>query len=162
MEVLVLNSGSSSVKFELFEMPSGVAVSAGLIERVGGPGGPPDHETALRGATSALRLHSPDLVAIGHRVVHGGARFRSPALIDGDVLLAIEELAPLHNPPNLAGIAVTRDIRPDLPQVAVFDTAFHATIPRVISRAESPVAVCVVPTNEELEVARQILSIARP
>jgi acetate kinase len=133
-EVLVLNSGSSSVKFEVFDAATGLStVAGGMVEQIGEPGGPADHDDALRSAASALRLDSADLVAIGHRVVHGGADFRAPTLITSGVIAAIEALtplAPLHNPHNLAGIQVTRSIRGDLPQVAVFDTAFHATIPR--------------------------------
>ncbi len=129
--ILVLNCGSSSIKYHLFT-GSLVPVSGGLIEKIGEPGGPASHASALADAAADLHLDSPDLTAIGHRVVHGGARFVEPTLIDDGVIAAIElltPLAPLHNPPALACIAVTRDRRPDLPQVAVFDTAFHATLP---------------------------------
>jgi acetate kinase len=129
--VLVVNSGSSSVKYQVFDADHGV-VAKGLVERIGEPDGPADHDAALRDAAADMRLDAPELVAVGHRVVHGGADFRAPTVITDQVIAAIERLtplAPLHNPPNLAGIAVARALRPDLPQVAVFDTAFHATIP---------------------------------
>lgn len=126
--ILVLNCGSSSVKYRLFDSQL-QPVRSGLVEHIGEPGGPPTHEAALH---TDLGLTAPDLTAVGHRVVHGGARFTAPTLLTDEVVAALGELtplAPLHNPPALAGIAVTRKLRPDLPQVAVFDTAFHATIP---------------------------------
>ncbi|WP_433344518.1 acetate/propionate family kinase [Micromonospora sp. CA-111912] len=127
--VLVLNCGSSSVKYRLYD---GDEVRAsGTVERVGEPeGGPADHETAVREILGRLDLAG--LVAVGHRVVHGGRRFAEPVLIDDAVFAAIEELvplAPLHNPANLAGIRVAREALPGVPQVAVFDTAFHHTLP---------------------------------
>jgi acetate kinase len=129
--ILVLNCGSSSIKYRLFS-PQLAPLSGGVIEHVGEPDGPASHTEALRAATAQLRLDSSDLTAIGHRVIHGGSTFVAPTLITDDVIAAVEELtplAPLHNPPALAGIAVTRTARPDLPQVAIFDTAFHATLP---------------------------------
>ncbi|GAA3425235.1 acetate kinase [Streptosporangium nondiastaticum] len=134
--VLVVNSGSSSVKYRLLEGDERLA--SGTVERIGEPGSPvPDHEAALKliGAELAgrgLGIDSPELTAVGHRVVHGGVTFTEPTLITDDVVGKIEELiplAPLHNPAGLAGIEAVRRLRPDLPQVAVFDTAFHATIP---------------------------------
>ncbi|MGR6321884.1 acetate kinase [Micromonospora soli] len=127
--VLVLNCGSSSVKYRLYD---GEEVrDNGKIERVGEPGGgPADHETAVREIIDRLDLGG--LSAVGHRVVHGGRRFSTPTLIDDRVFAAIEDLvplAPLHNPANLAGIRVAREALPDTPQVAVFDTAFHHTLP---------------------------------
>ncbi|MEU5723984.1 acetate kinase [Micromonospora sp. NPDC047738] len=127
--VLVLNCGSSSVKYRLYD---GEEVrDKGKIERVGEPGGgPPDHASAVREIIDRLDLDG--LAAVGHRVVHGGRRFSEPTLIDDPVLAAIEDLvplAPLHNPVNLAGIRVAREVLPDTPQVAVFDTAFHHTLP---------------------------------
>ncbi|HEY2792998.1 MAG TPA: acetate kinase [Micromonosporaceae bacterium] len=107
-------------------------VTDGLIEHIGEPGGPRDHTEALRAAAPDMRLDSPDLTAIGHRLIHGGDEFVAPTLITDDVVAAIDRLAPLaplHNPPALAGVAVARAARPDLPHVAVFDTAFHASIP---------------------------------
>lgn len=135
--VLVLNSGSSSVKYQLLDMADGSRPAAGIVERIGEPGGVADHAEALKNvaaelAARGLGLDSPELAAVGHRVVHGGTRFTEPTLIDDEVLAAVEELvplAPLHNPANITGIRVARDLRPDLPQVAVFDTAFHSTVP---------------------------------
>ena len=127
--VLVVNSGSSSVKYHLFD--GGRTLARGIVERIGEAGGEaPDHDAALRRVIASTDLSG--LAAVGHRVVHGGAKFTEPVLIDDDVVATIEALAPLaplHNPPNLAGIAATRRLFPDLPQVAVFDTAFHRTLP---------------------------------
>ncbi|MBQ1071823.1 acetate kinase [Micromonospora sp. C31] len=127
--VLVLNCGSSSVKYRLFDGDR--VVDKGTVERVGeAGGGPADHETAVRGILDTLDLTG--LTAVGHRVVHGGKRFGEPVLVDDAVLTAIRDLvplAPLHNPANLAGIEVTRAALPQVPQVAVFDTAFHHTLP---------------------------------
>jgi acetate kinase len=127
--VLVLNCGSSSVKYRLFDGPATVA--KGLIERIGEPGGDAvDFSSALGTIMDAVDLSG--LAAVGHRVVHGGSAFAGPAIVDDDVIAAIESvvpLAPLHNPAALTGIAVTRALLPHVPQVAVFDTAFHATIP---------------------------------
>ncbi len=127
--VLVLNSGSSSVKYRLFEGSDTVA--KGLIERIGEPDGDAgDHAGALRRVMDEVAMDG--LAAVGHRVVHGGPEFADPTIIDDDVVATIERLvplAPLHNPPALSGIAVARELLPDTPQVAVFDTAFHATIP---------------------------------
>ncbi|MER7207376.1 acetate kinase [Streptosporangium sp. NPDC000239] len=133
--VLVINSGSSSVKYALLAGEDRLA--SGIVERIGEPGSPvADHGAALdivadELAGQGLGIDSPELTAIGHRVVHGGTDFTEPTLITDEVTAMIEELvplAPLHNPGNLAGIEVTRRLRPDLPQVAVFDTAFHSTI----------------------------------
>ncbi|GAB3156110.1 acetate kinase [Micromonospora sonneratiae] len=127
--VLVLNCGSSSVKFRLYDGDR--VTDKGIVERIGEPGGgPADHETAVRGILDGLDLTG--LTAVGHRVVHGGKRFGEPVLIDDAVLTAIRDLiplAPLHNPANLIGIEVTRAALPDVPQVAIFDTAFHTTLP---------------------------------
>lgn len=146
--VLVLNSGSSSVKYQLLDMAEAAdgtdrgRLVSGLVERIGEEGGVADHDEALRRvagqlAERGLGLDSPELAAVGHRVVHGGTRFTAPTLITDEVLAAIEDLvplAPLHNPANIAGIRVARALRPDLPQVAVFDTAFHATLPEAAAR----------------------------
>ncbi|WP_329174520.1 acetate kinase [Streptomyces sp. NBC_01477] len=140
--VLVLNSGSSSVKYQLIDMAGEQRLASGVVERIGEPGGAADHAQALREAAGDLRgrglgLDSPELAAVGHRVVHGGTRFTAPTLITDEVLAGIEELvplAPLHNPANITGIEVARELRPDLPQVAVFDTAFHATLPEAAAR----------------------------
>ena len=124
MAVLVLNSGSSSVKYQLIDTADGRRVAGGLIEEV------VDHERALGEVIDRLGEAAVD--AIGHRVVHGGEQFSAPTLIDDSVIATIESLvplAPLHNPANLAGIRAARRTWPDLPQVAVFDTAFHRTLP---------------------------------
>jgi len=127
--ILVLNTGSSSVKFRLFDGSD--TVTKGLVERIGEPdGGARDHAAALRRIMDELELGG--LAAVGHRVVHGGGAFDKATVIDDQVVAAIEAvvpLAPLHNPPALTGIAVARKLLPEVPQVAVFDTAFHATIP---------------------------------
>jgi acetate kinase len=127
--VLVLNTGSSSVKYRLFDGSD--TVTKGLVERIGEPDGDAsDHAAALRRIMDELDLSG--LAAVGHRVVHGGDAFDQATIIDDRVIAAIEALAPLaplHNPPALTGIAVARKLLPEVPQVAVFDTAFHATIP---------------------------------
>ncbi|SNY07853.1 acetate/propionate family kinase [Paractinoplanes atraurantiacus] len=127
--VLVLNSGSSSVKYRLFDGTETVA--KGLIERIGEAGGDTaDHRAALQRIMDSVDLSG--LAAVGHRVVHGGPEFSAPTVIDDEVVARIESLvplAPLHNPAALTGIEVARKLLPDVPQVAVFDTAFHATIP---------------------------------
>jgi acetate kinase len=159
MTVLVLNCGSSSVKYRLLE-PDGPVLAGGLVERIGEgsqgrwrhsvgdpadgepdthehTGAVPDHRAALEHVLRAFSEHGPDLAgaglaAVGHRVVHGGERFREPTLVDPDVLAAVEELsvlAPLHNPAGLTGLRVAREVLPDVPHVAVFDTAFHASMP---------------------------------
>lgn len=149
--VLVLNSGSSSLKYRLIEMADESVRAHGLIERIGGAGlgairhdsaagryeheAPiPDHSGALKEMLRTFAVHGPDLTpaAIGHRVVHGGERFSAPALVTHEVLTAIDELAdlaPLHNPPGLLGIRAAQEAFPAVPHVAVFDTAFHRTVP---------------------------------
>ncbi|MGW5846588.1 acetate kinase [Streptomyces sp. NPDC055254] len=165
--VLVLNSGSSSVKYQLLDMADRSRLAAGLVERIGeetsrlvherlvpagGADAPAgrrerlgpiaDHRAAL-GAVAAelaadgLGLDSPELAAVGHRVVHGGTKFTEPTVIDDAVLAeirALVPLAPLHNPANVTGIEVARGLRGDIPQVAVFDTAFHSTMPEYAAR----------------------------
>ena len=128
--VFVLNAGSSSIKYTVLEVEEGAVLADGIVERIGVPGGVPDHATAL--ATVLAEIGDRAIDAVGHRVVHGGERFTEATVIDDDVEAAIEqliELAPLHNPAGLAGIRAARSALPDVPQVAVFDTAFHATIP---------------------------------
>lgn len=134
--VLVLNSGSSSIKFQLVDPVAGVAVVAGLVEQIGEPGsGIADHAEGLRRAHRILTDSGVDLAgikAVGHRVVHGGNLFWQPTLITDAVLAEIEqlaELAPLHNPPNAIGITVARNDFPDVPHVAVFDTGFFHSLP---------------------------------
>jgi len=158
--VLVLNSGSSSVKFAVLAPASGERVLAGMAEKVGTPETelrirrhPDDvvterlREGSFQAVISRILDHLPEsglgtaedgapgqahLVGAGHRVVHGGERFTASVVVDDEVIAAIRafsHLAPLHNPANLAGIEAVRATRPDLPQVAVFDTAFHQTMP---------------------------------
>jgi acetate kinase len=130
--ILVLNAGSSSLKYRLFAADLSV-VTSGLVEHIGEPGSAVgDQEAALGRLASSLDLAALPLTGIGHRVVHGGTRFHGPTVVDDDVIAAIRSLiplAPLHNPANLAGIELARRLRPDVPHVAVFDTAFHATLP---------------------------------
>ena len=132
-DVLVLNCGSSSVKYRVFRGDETTA--SGLVERIGEPGGDAaSHEEALRVVLS--RVDTEAIVAVGHRVVHGGLRFTEPTLIDDEVVEQVRRLsplAPLHNPANLAGIEAARAALPELPQVAVFDTAFHRTLPPAAS-----------------------------
>lgn len=130
-DVLVVNSGSSSLKYQL-RAGTGERLERGTVERIG-PGG---HDQALAGVLAQLEDARPGVlagvVAVGHRVVHGGTRYTTATVVDDDVERGIEELsalAPLHNPPQLAGIRALRARLPQVPQVAVFDTAFHATIP---------------------------------
>jgi len=160
MKILVLNSGSSSLKYQLIDVDNGEVVGKGLAERIGVQGAEgasltfqangkkaqtipadmPDHDEAMRLVFHALT--DPDsgairdiceISAVGHRVVHGGERFVQPTLVTEETLReidAVSDLAPLHNPPNLAGIKACRRAMPDVPQVAVFDTAFFAPIPK--------------------------------
>lgn len=153
--ILVINSGSSSLKFQLITMPSEEVLASGLVERIGLESGKvhyksdsfstseekeiKDHSVALKEVTKYLLdpekgvIKDPaDIPAIGHRVVHGGDSFSDTIVIDDKVKASIKELftlAPLHNPPNLKGIEVAEEIFPDATQVAVFDTAFHQSIP---------------------------------
>jgi acetate kinase len=126
-DILVLNAGSSSLKYRLFR--SGEPAGGGIVERIGEPSGSaPDHGAAVEWVLDRLS----GVGAVGHRIVHGGTRFRAPVLVDDAVLSAIRslsELAPLHNPVGVAGIEAARRALPGVPQVAVFDTAFHATLP---------------------------------
>jgi acetate kinase len=128
--VLVLNVGSSSVKYRVVDPYTGEVVLTGTVERLERGG----HAGALEAVARAVRAtgRADDLVAVGHRVVHGGTDFHEPTLVDDDVLTRIEALstlAPLHNPPAVAGIRSARAAYPDLPQVAVFDTAFFHDLP---------------------------------
>ena len=154
MSVLVVNAGSSSVKYALLDTAARGASSVlakGLVERVGGDrpmlrhDGPDgrheedvdaaDHTAALAAVGDAFDRHGPGtdgLTAVGHRVVHGGDEYSDAVRVDDDVLATIERLAvlaPLHNPVNVAGIRAARERFPDVPHVAVFDTAFHAGLP---------------------------------
>ncbi|MGQ9622702.1 MAG: acetate/propionate family kinase [Candidatus Caldatribacteriaceae bacterium] len=158
MNILVVNCGSSTVKYQLFRMEDESryeVLAKGIVERIGIPGsrlecnhlgtshveerGVPNHRVALECVVRALTeggtrvLESTkEIEAVGHRVVHGGERFASSVVIDEEVLQVIRacaDLAPLHNPPNILGIEACRDLMPEVPQVAVFDTAFHGTLP---------------------------------
>ncbi|WP_210414020.1 acetate/propionate family kinase [Protaetiibacter larvae] len=128
--VFVLNVGSSSIKYRVLDVEHGTVHADGVIERIGVPGsGVPDHAAALEAVLAGLGGVRID--AVGHRIVHGGTRFVQATVIDDDVereIEALADLAPLHNPPGLAGIRAARAALPELPHVAVFDTAFHATI----------------------------------
>ena len=148
MRILVLNAGSSSVKYQVFSMAGNAEVlTSGLVDRIGEPG---SEITSHHHALEHLILHlqregiigsGQGIDAIGHRVVHGGERFQQPVLIDADVIAAIRDmipLAPLHNPANLQGIEVAQQLFPGIPQVAVFDTAFHQTMPPVAFRYALP------------------------
>lgn len=151
--VLVINSGSSSIKYQLVDPASGHAMASGLVERIGEPIGHirhryslkevdinepiPDHEAGMRMVLDLFEevgpsLEEANIVAVGHRIVQGGNAFSGPALIDDRVLRLIDELsalAPLHNPAALDGVKVAQKLLPDIPQVAVFDTAFFQDLP---------------------------------
>ena len=131
--VLVVNSGSSSLKYQLVEPETATSVTSGLVERIGEPGGVADHGAALRKAIDALGpLDAAGIVAVGHRVVHGGPEFGAPVIADDGVVAKIHDLvplAPLHNPANVRGIEVARELLPDVPHVVVFDTAFFHSLP---------------------------------
>ncbi|MFG2441484.1 acetate kinase [Nocardia fluminea] len=152
--VLVLNSGSSSIKYQLLHAVSAQVLASGLVEKIGEShggrivheagdaeleynGAIPDHRAGLLRAFEMFRQTGLDLTtigigAVGHRVVHGGEVFWEPTLITDDVLRAIDELsvlAPLHNPANVVGIESTRELLPGIPEVAVFDTAFFHAMP---------------------------------
>jgi acetate kinase len=150
--ILVLNCGSSSAKFAVIDPTSGAEHVSGVAQRLGSPEATLDwkragkkqsqaiadarHEEALRAVVSLLgKLELLDgLLAVGHRVVHGGDKFSGSLPITPQVIAQIEEcsaLGPLHNPPNLTGIRIAQELLPRLPQVAVFDTAFHQTMPEV-------------------------------
>ena len=129
MRILVINSGSSSIKYKLFDMPRKKLLSEGKIEHIGEEGSSvADHYTGLR-----LILEKVDSIeAVGHRVVHGAERFKAPVLVDDSVIRKIKQccsIAPLHNPANLAGIKACKKLLPGIKQVVVFDTAFHQTLP---------------------------------
>ena len=156
MKILVVNSGSSSIKYQLFDMTDESVLAKGLVERIGisdsiinhypsnrdpviNHQDIPNHRVGIKLMMDAL-LH-PDygvikdiseIVAVGHRVVHAGEKFSGSVLLTDEVMDALKEcieLAPLHNPPNILGIEVCKELMPGVPQVGVFDTAFHQTIP---------------------------------
>jgi acetate kinase len=128
--VFVVNSGSSSIKWELLDAESGSTFSGGIVERIGEPGGgATDHDEGMQQILALLGDEHPAVV--GHRVVHGGAQFTGATVITDKVAARLDELsvlAPLHNPENLKGIRAARAAFADVPHVAVFDTAFHSTL----------------------------------
>jgi acetate kinase len=172
MKILVINSGSSSIKYQLFDGGKMIPMASGLVEKIGELSSRikhsaiaipqsttrtledlqiPDHRTGLSYMVDLLMdveigvITSPDdITAVGHRVVHGGERFSQPTIITGEVLETIETLiplAPLHNPANLSGIQVAQELFPAATQVAVFDTAFHQTMPAEAYRYAVPNAL---------------------
>ncbi len=155
MKILIINCGSSSIKYQLIDMNGEIVMAKGLVERIGIEGSRIKHETTgkdkviindpLENHGVALKyvldaIVSPEygaiasmdeISAVGHRVVHGGEKFSTSVIIDDEVMTAIEdcvELAPLHNPPNIMGIKACQELMPSTPMVAVFDTAFHQTM----------------------------------
>lgn len=148
MNILVLNAGSSSIKYQVIEMPSQNVLCSGLLERIGSNDAllthkslkgidkrnveAKSHKSGMRLIASVIKDVTGDIAAVGHRVVHGGDLYAETTLINEDVKKQIEKfctLAPLHNPANLEGIQLAEEVFPDAMQVAVFDTAFHQTIP---------------------------------
>jgi acetate kinase len=126
MRILVLNCGSASVKYELIEGHAGLSLRRGIVEHI------TSYLDAVREAIAHLVSSPAAIDAVGHRVVHGGERFSAAVLLDDAVareLEALNDLAPLHNPANLAGYYAARAVLPHCPHVAVFDTAFHQTVP---------------------------------
>ncbi len=152
-KVLAINAGSSSLKFQLFEMPAETVLTKGVVERIGFDdaiftivvnGEKQQEVTAIPNHAVAVKMLLDKLIrygiirsfeeidGIGHRVVHGGEKFSDSVLITDEVMKQIEEvseLAPLHNPANLVGIRAFQEVLPNVPAVAVFDTAFHQTMP---------------------------------
>ena len=149
--ILVLNCGSSSIKYQVIDVDDESRLATGLVQKIGLPDSSLDHTTdgethridrmvanhqeALQLVVNAFELYGPPLsevVAVGHRAVHGGEAFRQPVRIDAGViekLVELSPLAPLHNPPGIAGIEAAMAALPDVPHVAIFDTAFFATLP---------------------------------
>lgn len=157
MKVLVVNCGSSSLKYQLFNMMDESVLAKGLVERIGLEGSVLNHQPtghdkvvikadisnhsvgiklvleALTDSKHGVISSMKEIVAVGHRVVHGGEKFADSVLITPEVMKALEdciEMAPLHNPPNIAGIEACAEIMPGVPQVGVFDTAFHQSMPK--------------------------------
>ncbi len=128
MKIAVINCGSATLKFKLFDMPSGKVLEDKEIEHIGESNSPIRNHCE---AIEHLHVDFKTIDAVGHRVVHGGEKFVESVRIDAEVIAAIKDLiplAPLHNPANLEGIKVVGQKAPDIPQIAVFDTAFHATL----------------------------------
>ena len=154
MKVLVINCGSSSLKYQLIDFWSEEVLAAGLCERIGIDGRMthttssgntvvkndplPDHGAAIQAVLSALtdKAHGVisslgEIGAVGHRLVHGGEKFAASVIINDEVIAEVEacnDLAPLHNPPTLVGVAACKELMPTTPMVGVFDTAFHQTM----------------------------------
>lgn len=128
----VVNSGSSSIKYQLIDLTTNESILSGLVERIGEPGGDAvNHTEGLRGVLDQLG-DDANISVVGHRVVHGGERFDRATVVTDEVLAeidALSPLAPLHNPANLAGIRAAREVLGFVPHVAVFDTAFHQSMP---------------------------------
>ena len=130
MKILVINSGSSSLKYQLFDMTKGERLAKGLVERIG-CGGPKDHTEALKKVVADLGAPQ-DIDAVGHRVLHGAEVFKDSVLVTKPVLAKLDKLVkfgPLHMPANIGGIRACQQIFKGVPNVAVFDTAFHQTMP---------------------------------
>ncbi len=129
MKILVINSGSSSIKFKLFDMPSECLIKKGVIEHIGEEGSKfSNHYAGLKIILEEIK----SVDAVGHRVVHGAEKFKKPTVVDQNVIRGIKKccaIAPLHNPANLAGILACQKLLPGVKQVVVFDTAFHQSIP---------------------------------
>ena len=140
MQILVLNAGSSSLKYQIIDTDTGESLYSGLMENIGdGESGPTHREAIAQALQSVPRGVRID--AVGHRVVHGGARFVEPAIITPEVqdhIVDLSPLAPLHNPANLAGITAAQKALPELVHVAVFDTAFHHTLSEAASTLALP------------------------
>ncbi len=135
--ILVLNCGSSSLKYKIFSLPEMEQVLKGNVENIGEKGSPvKDHKEAIINILDSLDssgIKKEDIAAIGHRLVHGGEDYSEPVLIDEKVIKAVRDnikLAPIHNPANLMGIEACMQVFPDVKQVGVFDTAFHQTMPK--------------------------------
>ncbi len=130
VKIAVINSGSSSLKFKLFDMKTKEVLKSILIEHIGEENSSiKNHHQALE----SLNIDFSELDAIGHRVVHGGENFNKPTILDEDSIDKIQKLiplAPLHNPANLEGILVAKKYAPDILQIAVFDTSFHSNMPK--------------------------------
>jgi len=140
VHILVLNTGSSSVKYQVFDSDTWVSVSSGSVDDLSASSAADSFEVALSGIVAGVTAEFV-IAAVGHRVVHGGADFVEACLIDADVEQRIGDLsalAPLHNPSNLAGIRAAQAVLPDVPHVAVFDTAFHRTMPKAASTLALP------------------------
>ena len=171
MPILLLNAGSSSIKYQVIDADDESVLATGLIQKIGGTGGTldhaahgeefsleqdfADHDAALHAMVEMFNAHGPalaDIVAVGHRTVHGGDRFDSTVKIDDEViqtLVDLSPLAPLHNPPGISGIKAAQHNLPDVPHVAIFDTAFFAHLP-----AEAYTYAIDAATASELKIRR--------